>query len=325
MRRSADVHEYLSFSADTRDFERVRPPPGTHGETFFPPTSRPPAWLAPLAPLLMGAAVMLAAGAPPGRWALQLISGAAGLLVFFAVRLLPRSSGVPFAAFGVPAALALLAATLLAEGVDGVHRWIQLGPVQLHPSALLAPAVLVVAWRRVADHPRSVLSALAVFQAIHVAQPDAGQATTFGVAALVLLLGRRATLGPRTTTLAAALVVASIAATWIRPDPLGPAPFVEDIVQRAFRLGAPYGVLAVASLIPLVLAPLLGRRAGEGLSPAGSARPVLVVYLVGSLVVVLLGEFPVPVLGFGASPVVGALLGLAVLGRGTGDGAPRRG
>jgi hypothetical protein len=31
------------------------------------------------------------------------------------------------------------------------------------------------------------------------------------------------------------------------------------------------------------------------------------------------------VLGFGASPVVGALLGLAVLGRGTGDGAPRRG
>jgi cell division protein FtsW (lipid II flippase) len=282
------------------------------------------AWAGPLAllvPLGTGVAVMIAAGAPRGRWALHLTSGALGLIAYVAVRAACRSrdraaSGtgrIPVGAIVLSAAFAGLAATLAAAGLEGVHRWIRLGPVLLHPSALFCPLVLVLAWHRLASHPRSTLLLLLAIQAVHIAQPDAGQATAFGAAAAVLVLGRRALLGAATAALATALAAASVAIAWTRPDPLAPAPFVEDIVSRAFGLGALWGVLALASLILLGGAPLLGCAAGEGLSPALSARTALVVYLAGSLGVVLAGEFPVPLLGFGSSPVIGAFLGLALL------------
>ena len=41
----------------------------------------------------------------------------------------------------------------------------------------------------------------------------------------------------------------------------------------------------------------------------------LVGYFTGALVAARIGEFPVPLLGFGASPTVGAFLGLAALRR----------
>lgn len=295
----------------------------------------PAAWVAPLAalvPLGAGVAIMIAAGAPRSRWALHLASGALGLLAYFAVLgacrarrrgsdgaprpPAPAAAGADLA--GWAAIVAALAATLLGEGVEGVRRWIRLGPVLLHPSALLSPLALVLAWRRMAHRPRSTLLALACIQSVHIAQPDAGQATAFGAATLVLLFGRRSRLGDGTAALAALLAAASVGVAWVRPDPLAPAPFVEDIVQRAFGIGRLQGVLALASLIPLVCAPLLVPRASGPPAPSASIRAVLVAYLACSLAVVLVGGFPVPLLGFGSSPVIGALVGLAAL-RVTGD------
>jgi hypothetical protein len=280
-------------------------------------------WLAPLVPLGTGAAIMIAAGAPRSRWALHLASGAVGLLAYFAVRgsgrALPRAispqTRARFAAATVPVLLSVLVATLAAEGLDGVRRWLRLGPVRLHPSALFSPLLLVLAWHEAASRPRRTLLVLASIQAVHIAQPDAGQATAFGVATLVLLFGRRALLGTTTAALAAVIAAASIAIAWARPDPLAPAPFVEDIVQRAFGLGRPWGVLALVSLIPLLCAPLLGREPLGIPPPAVSVRTALVAYLACSLAVVLLGEFPVPLLGFGPSPAIGAFVGLAALRR----------
>jgi hypothetical protein len=41
----------------------------------------------------------------------------------------------------------------------------------------------------------------------------------------------------------------------------------------------------------------------------------LAAYLSANIVVVIFGEFPTPVLGFGASPILGAVLGLGLLAR----------
>lgn len=277
--------------------------------------------LTPLVPLVTGVAIMIAAGAPRSRWGSQLVAGTLGVVAYFAARAVPRPKSAHPVTTAVLLMLGILAATLAGGGMEGVRRWIRLGPLLLHSSALFAPLLLVLAGRHVDVRPRSTIAALALAQAVHVAQPDAGQATAFGAATLVLLLGKRSQIGARTAALAAVLAAASIALAWTRPDPLAPAPFVEDIVQRAFGLGPAHGIVALASLVPLVLAPLLARNTGaivSPISPSVSERAVLMTYLTCSLAVVLAGEFPVPLLGFGASPVVGTFLGLGALQRNEG-------
>lgn len=292
-------------------------------------------WIAPLVPLGAGAAVMIAAGAPAGRSGVHLVAGALGVLVWFAVRALaPRFPGGVGARLTAALALVVVAtmtATLGSDGIEGVRRWLRVGPLLLHPSALFCPVLLALATRWIRMYPVPTLLVLLAAQAIHVAQPDAGQATAFGAATAVLVLGRLSPSGVGPGAAVIALLAASIGASWIRSDPLAPAPFVEDIVGRAFELGALPGVLALGSLLPLFIAPFLARPAEAGASEGGvgltraagwvaplrrmvlSDGLVLAVYLVGSALVVLAGEFPVPVLGFGASPVLGAFLGLAAL------------
>src|SRR5262249_49798550 len=90
------------------------------------------------------------------------------------------------------------------------------------------------------------------------------------------------------------------------------APFVEDIVGRAFQMSPFVGVLALCSFVPACLGAYgLGRAAPSDSSATVAARGALTVYFVAAALVPLVGEFPVPLLGFGASSIVGAFLGLA--------------
>ncbi|MEZ4298821.1 MAG: hypothetical protein R3B70_27975 [Polyangiaceae bacterium] len=282
-------------------------------------------WLFPMFPLAIGMLVMLQGGAPPARWAVQLGAGALGAILFLAsgmqTQRSPRETSAPVLAIGVAAILASMMATLTGDGLSGVHRWIALGPILLHPSALFSPLLLAVASRQIIRRPPATLVVLAATQALHLAQPDAGQATSFGVAVAVLILGTRALASPLSRGFALALTAASIAVAWLRPDPLAPAPFVEDILARAAAQSPAIGGLAAYSLFFLVITPQLapatslgahaGARRGPGVAPGAMA---LTAYLACSVLVVLAGQFPVPVLGFGASPVLGVYLGLAALG-----------
>jgi hypothetical protein len=147
-------------------------------------------------------------------------------------------------------------------------------------------------------------------QLVHLAQPDAGQATALGAAgAWVLMTG---TTSPAARSLAIASA-ASSAVVWMRRDPLPPAAFVEDIVAVAFRVTPLLGALALLSMIPIVLAPLTIAPAHMAHPTVNKARTGLSLYLAGTIVVPFFGEFPVPLLGFGPSPVVGTFLGLAAL------------
>jgi hypothetical protein len=114
--------------------------------------------------------------------------------------------------------------------------------------------------------------------------------------------------GQRSKYLLACLYLASIVATWLRFDPLPPAAFVEDIVQRAFELAPVAGVAGLSSLALLVVSPLPAAGRGRALPAALGLSG----YFAGSLVAARFGEFPVPLLGFGTSPTVGAFLGMAL-------------
>lgn len=261
-------------------------------------------------PIFIGAMIMAACDAPVARWGLHSAIGVGGLLSYIAITRAPKLSEDARRGAAVLGFL-LIASTQLSGGIDGVHRWLQLGALRIHPSALLGPALLMFAASHRDARPALTHAFLLSVQALHVLQPDAGQATAFGAAAIAIL-------APRLTAPNVLLALAygsSIAGAWLRPDPLPPAPFVEDIFARAFQLGPAVGAVAVISLVPAILSPWLVTHPDTLPTENQPPARALGVYFVISSLVVLIGEFPVPLLGFGPSPALGAFFGLAALQR----------
>ena len=271
---------------------------------------RPPAWALLLIPLVTGALVMVGGGASSGRWGLHLATGVLGVLAFAAIGAIPEKVVGRVAVFAAVVGAGVIASTLLGTGIEGVRRWHDLGVVRLHPSALFGPPLLIFAAKRMSSRPLLAHVTLASVQVVHVLQPDAGQATAFGAGAIVctLVAGRG-----RLRYAWVFAHVAAITVAWLRPDPLAPAPFVEDVIGRAFALGPLFGVLSVLSLAPIVLCPWVVGDESDSLDKQPVLPLSLTVYFVASLIVPALGEFPVPLLGFGASPTLGAFFGLAAL------------
>ncbi|HEU0077381.1 MAG TPA: hypothetical protein VFQ76_07010, partial [Longimicrobiaceae bacterium] len=195
--------------------------------------------------------------------------------------------------------------TLLDPGMQGVHRWVRLGPVRLHAAAVLLPLLLaaLATLERARGWWASALVAAVVALAL-LLQPDAAQATAFAAGSMVLLLPGAGGRLPRLAGLLPLPLLAVLASR--RDDPLAPVPHVEEILGLAAGLGAGWGVAAAASLA-LLPAPFLlaGRGAGSRVGLA------LAAYVAVTCLAPLAGSFPVPVMGYGVSPIVGYLLGVA--------------
>lgn len=260
-------------------------------------------WLAllPLPAMLLGALVAHRNGVPVTAFAMNAVAAVLGAGVAAVVSRLPSTT---LSRASVPVsivAVLLTASTLLFPGLDGVHRWMVLGPLRLHASAIAVPWVLL--GMSAALNRRFALSAaLAVgMSAVHAAQPDAGQATAFALAASLLLLRARSTPWlPRLAGCAGTLAPGFLA--WLRPDTLAAVPHVERIVQLAAAWAPALGVLAVLVLALLLLPAVVSAaraQASEGLAMS------LGVYIAATLGVTMLGNFPVPVMGAGAGPILG--------------------
>jgi cell division protein FtsW (lipid II flippase) len=260
--------------------------------------------------LLLGAFIMQRHGLPTRIWGQQVLVGITLLSLATGWNLVRKgkgSRGPGIAAALV--ALTFLGMTFLDGGLHGVHRWVRLGPVLLHPGAIFAP-VLVLAlgapsWA--AKGGERVPRILACIVALALAlQPDAAQAAAFSGAMITLWLGRRPF---KASTLAATgFLVAATLWAWLRPDGLQPVPHVEGIVGLAAQDGILWQAMAVGTLMLLPL-PIL--------FPPSDARysrgAALAVYTALCTLAPLAGAFPVPILGFGFSPMLGYFLGLGWL------------
>ncbi len=278
--------------------------------------------LAPLPALALGVLVATTHGVPwtaflPNVLAVALGSLGAGLFM----RAMPRTrdsmaKGLPVAAFlGI-------ALTLLGSGIDGVHRWLAIGPVRLNMSAAFVPWL---ALGFVASTPgaRSLsLVLMGATQLIHLAQPDAAQATALAAGALPVLAG--GTVVNRRIGIPVAVALLGVAAaTWSRPDPLIALVHVERILVLTASRGAPWVLGAViaggALLAPFVLA--VRTRS----SVASQVAAGLALYLCTSVAATFFGNFPVPVFGAGAGPVLGwyAMASVLAAARPVTPAAPR--
>ncbi len=264
-----------------------------------------PAWI-------VGMLIMRLYSAP---MVMPLMNLGAGIIGFVGVLFGARGLSSAIAKTPFPFALAILGIitfTLFDRGLDGVHRWLQLGPVRLHAAALTTP-ILLFALARLWLEQKTVLvlGLVAASLALHIMQPDAGQATALGAATMILAIFPDKRHVARGTLVLVA--TAGIAGAWVRPDPLASVPMVEGIVAEAFVLHVALGLVAC---VALVLLPAMALRTAHQYRTNHFVwlfGTLLAAYFSVSIAVAAVGAFPVPVLGFGASPILGALLGLGLL------------
>lgn len=249
--------------------------------------------LAPVAPVAIGVITMRGGDVPIGIWALNVAAAAMGVSIA-ALALAWRGPASPFRGslrwFVLLVGVALLVATLTTQGSEGVHRWLPLGPVQIHAGALLLPPLLVALL--VSPWTTAVVGAFVVLVVL-LLQPDAAQAASFCAAWIGIVAVRR----EKGATAVMAVSTLLAAACMLRPDPLEPVPHVEGIMGMAAAGGPNLAVAAVASLavLPLAQALLMEKLVGR----------VLATYTAGLLMAAWLGHHPWPVLGYGVSPILG--------------------
>src|SRR3954469_3229391 len=137
-----------------------------------------------LATAAAGCVVAAAHGVPAGSWARNLAAwGVGGMAAWVIAGRMSRLSAILLIA---PIALA---ATLINPGQEGVHRWIDVGPLHMNAAALLLPAA-VVALAALADRRWSWVAAAAMLGLL-VLQPDASQAAALGAGLIVVLASLR--------------------------------------------------------------------------------------------------------------------------------------
>ncbi|MFL6596052.1 MAG: hypothetical protein ACJ8HQ_11470 [Chthoniobacterales bacterium] len=234
----------------------------------------------------------------PIAWLVGLVLGTGPMLL--------RSS-LPLARVILAVALLGVAGTFLAPAQEGVHRWIDLGPLHVNVAALLLPAA-VVALAFCGILSRIGLTFTAAIAALLILQPDASQATSFLVAVIILVV---LSTSPRRSVLIAIAAALLLGISWTRPDPLKPVVEVEGIFPLAFGVSPVLAVTAGLALAAASLAPL-GLRITRGSSHRNAAF-ALTGYFLSAAICPVFGAFPVPLVGLGMSSPVGYWLGIALL------------
>lgn len=244
--------------------------------------------------LLVGIRIAETCGVPAKAFAPNLIALVLGTLGFV---LAGRATLESLARRMPPVAALAMLGTLLAPGLEGVHRWLPLGPLRLHVSSVVAPWVFFGLLSSSRETVRRSLVLLTTVQIVHFVQPDAGQATAFSAGALPLLLSsvRKC----RSAGVVALGLVALAVATWFRSDPLPPV----EHVERVLYLAAARGYLASGSVVvgaTFLFVPFIVRT-----KTSSDIAAALVLYLSMAFGVTFFGNFPVPVFGAGAGPMLG--------------------
>lgn len=198
-----------------------------------------------------------------------------------------------------------LLSSFLFPGQTNVHRWISIASFNLNISMIVLPIILFCL--NYFLQSKNFLEAIILFVITGIAltyQPDAGQATSFALAVLIVF-------GLNKTNLAlffGVFITASIiiVMSWLRVDLLEPVEYVEEILYMLRSFG-PIGhfailVTAIFSFYPFIY---MSTKQSKALPVA------FIVYLLSTFVVTEFGHYPVPLLGAGASPIIGWYLMLA--------------
>jgi len=257
-----------------------------------------------LAAVITGAYVAASNGVPAALWGRNIAAWAIGAGAGAAIVATFRPVYLSVSLWAAPVGLA---ASFLSSDLQGVHRWINIGPVHLNAAMLLLPGAIVALGALARERPWAWAPALASLGLL-AAQPDASQASTAAVSAAVIAVA-----AIRRPILRGAMVaVAGLAAVcaWLQPDTLRPVPEVEGIIGLASNLSTAVAGVAWLLLAATAAAPIIWARRESAWRLAACALSLC--FLLWA-VTPTFGAFPVPFIGIGLSPILGAWLGVGVL------------
>ena len=218
--------------------------------------------------VITGAAFLWNVGALPAMPSRNIAFYLAGLLLGWAVHHAAHRRPGAEILFAL-ASVTLAAVLVVGIELEGVKRWLPLGPVHVQPALILAPVMLALAASREGRHWRV---AVLVPVALIAAQPDGATAIALaaGIAAMMATTSGRARRGwsqRRVATASGAFVLAILSLIVAGMPTPPPVAFVEGTVEIALLSGAPAVALHIVT-IALMLAALLSRRDPVGVSLA---------------------------------------------------------
>ena len=254
-----------------------------------------PALLAIALPVLAGLAYMATGGAPPAY--LIVNSGALALAALIVMIGIPKLGHQARIITGV-VLLALFALPLLTgPSMNGIARWLPIGPFILHAGMLTIPALAVLAAR----DDRLGPPALAVALLIALVQPDFASA-------FALIGGAIGAYQVRSDWRFGLVVIGGflIAIAAALHGELPAVPFVERITIDALRTGPVMAALLGLSLVAATLLMLFGTALPR------IARYPIGLSLFGFWLASLISNYPTPLAGYGAAAIIGFALAHAL-------------
>lgn len=209
--------------------------------------------------------------------------------------------------FTIPISILLLLLTFLDSGLQGVHRWVSIGPIRFYVASIVLPILIMGLWkiRKNTNWWISVIITTGVSLLLAL-QPDASQTTAFIIPMAIILFSNTNKNYFRFSVLGVFSLI--IAFTWIYLDTLPPVAYVEGIVKMVAEMGIVWFALGITSLVILPL-PFI-------LFPARNNKLLSIclgTYFTVVMISTLFGNFPVPLMGYGISPILGYLIAIAWL------------
>ena len=256
-----------------------------------------------MCPVAAGVAYMALAGAPHSYLFANMAAACLVLVAFWLVPPLDRQAALLAISVFVPA---LLASTFLGPAVDGVHRWIGIGPLKMHAGFLVLPFLAT----RMPRLDRWVVAAIISLAALLIAlQPDRASAFALFLLAVVWFgIARN-----RWALMAFLASGGGLLWTISQADNLPPVRFVENVVAEAAAADRGMAVVMVGATLLAIAVPISIWWRNR------SARGVGLIFwsicLAGYFLASLAGPYPVPLLGYGVSPILGFGYALALLAR----------
>lgn len=200
--------------------------------------------------------------------------------------------------------IVVLVFTFISSGLEGVHRWVSVGPMQLYVSVIVVPVIIINLWSLLQEGKIMIaMISIMCVSVILTLQPDASMMTAFSVSSIILSWNKiKKFLRFLVTVFLGGLTVV----TWIFLDGLEPVPYVEGIFKMVIDMGILGLILGVISLAVLII-PFVA-------FPPKKNKIVSIcfgIYFIIILISNVFGNFPVPLMGYGISPIIGYFISIA--------------
>lgn len=201
-------------------------------------------------------------------------------------------------------AVILLFLTFISSGIEGVHRWVSVGPIKFYVAVIVLPIIIIDLWKLLQIREWWFSAAITIVISILLTlQPDASTLTAFAISMLMLLWNKINNNIFRfcIVVLLSALIIIS----WVFLDGLPPVLYVENIVRLVANMGIIWLSLGVISLVILPL-PFIFFSPKEYKLLSVSIGMYFIIILISTL----FGNFPVPLMGYGVSPIIGYFIAI---------------